>query len=51
MCVFQTRSDDEDAENDDLNDAGESSSNTELFCGKSQDLHHPRWCRACGNGV
>lgn len=23
LCVFQTRSDEEDAENDDLNDAGE----------------------------
>ncbi|KAM9647451.1 fer-1-like protein 4 isoform 6-T7 [Morphnus guianensis] len=30
----QTRSDEEDAENDDLNDAGESSSNTQLFCGE-----------------
>ena len=50
-CVFQTRSDEEDAENDDLNDAGESSSNTQLFCGESQDLHHPGGCWACGNGV
>lgn len=34
LCMFQTRSDEEDAENDDLNDAGESSSNTQLFCGE-----------------
>lgn len=32
LYVFQTRGDEEDAENDDLNDAGESSSNTQLFC-------------------
>lgn len=51
LYVFQTRSDEEDAENDDLNDAGEFSSNTQLFCGQSQDLHHLTGCWACGNGV
>lgn len=44
LCVFQTRSDEEDAENDDMNDAGESSSNSQLFCADNQDLHHPRGC-------
>lgn len=36
--MFQACSDEEDAENDDLNDAVEFSSNTPLFSGKNQDF-------------
>lgn len=36
--MFQACSDEEDAENDDLNDAGESSSNILLFIGENQDF-------------
>lgn len=36
--MFQAYSDEEDAENDDLNDAGELSSNTSLFSGENQDF-------------
>lgn len=42
LCVFQACSDEEDAENDDLNDAGESSSNTPLFNGENQDFIPPQ---------
>lgn len=40
--MFQACSDEEDAENDDLNDAGESSSNTPLFNGENQDFILPQ---------
>lgn len=36
LCVFQTRSDEEDAENDDLNDAGE-------FSGQCRAWLFPQW--------
>lgn len=44
LCMFQTRSDEEDAENDDLNDAGEFS------VGRARSYTVQRSVD-CGNGV